>query len=117
MNLKDLFFELMKRIKVKDAYVSIDKDCLNENHSLTNWESGAFELDQLLLLLKLIKDNLNIVGMDIAGDYSLVIGKSNLKAAIARLDHPKEYSANHKPDELITSINEQTNIKILQSLA
>jgi len=116
MNLSDLFFELMKRIRVKDTYVSIDKDCLKENHSLTNWESGFFELGQLLFLLKLIKDNLNIVGMDIAGDYSFPAGKNRFKAAMARLDHPDEYSASRKPDDLVSSVNEQTNLKILQLL-
>ncbi len=115
-NLNDLFFELAKRIRDKDVYVSIDKDCLNQDYALTNWESGRLNLDELLSLLKLIKENLNIIGLDIVGDYSLPDAKSRFKAVISRLDHPKDYSAKAKNEDAVTSINEQTNIKIIKSL-
>ena len=69
-DLKRFFEELLPHIPTKKVYVSIDKDCLTPEAALTNWEQGALSLEGLLILLKTIKSNLDIVGLDIAGDHS-----------------------------------------------
>lgn len=115
-NLNDFFYELLKRIAQKKVYVSIDKDCLKNDYALTNWEEGKFSLDELLLLLKLIKENLDIVGLDISGDYSPVSVKGVIKKIASYLDHPKKIKAATLPEPIVTSINEETNLKILEAL-
>lgn len=115
-NVTELFFHLLEKLETKHVYVSIDKDCLKADHSLTNWEEGCFKLKELLQLLHLIKTHLNIVGLDIVGDYSPPIVKGWGKAALARIDRPKDYSAKGKPQHVIDATNEGTNMEILELL-
>ena len=115
-NLRDFFSQLTTRIAMPQVYISIDKDCLKSAYSLTNWEEGRFELEELLIMLNLIKEKYDIVGLDITGDYSQVELRGTIKAFCSRLDHPKDYTAKDKSEALINSINEQTNIRILQAL-
>lgn len=115
-NLRDFFIPIIKGLPAKKVYVSIDKDCLGSDYALTNWEEGKLALDELLLMLKLIRDNLDIIGLDITGDYSPVKVRGLLKNLISRWDHPKEIEAQkHSPEE-ITRLNESANLKILETL-
>jgi len=116
-NLKDFFLSLLKRIPTKEVYLSIDKDCLRKDYALTNWEEGHLSLDELLLILKLIKENLDIVGADIVGDYSKICIKSKFKSICSYFDHPKAQTANKFSEPVVTATNEATNLKILQLLA
>jgi hypothetical protein len=113
-NPAEFFQGLLNRIRTKDVYVSIDKDCLKADFSLTNWEEGKFSLDELLLLLKLIRENLNIVGLDITGDYSPIAVRGIFKKIASYLDHPRGVKANTLPESVVTAVNENTNLKILQ---
>ncbi|MEI6127091.1 MAG: arginase family protein [Pseudomonadota bacterium] len=115
-NLSDFMLTTIKRLETRQVYVSIDKDCLRAEHALTNWEEGCFSLNELLRMLKLIKENLDIVGIDIAGDYSLPKPAGRLKSLCSRLDHPAVFSAKDKPESLICTTNEQTNIKLAEAL-
>lgn len=115
-NLMDFFSPLFSRLPVKDVYVSIDKDCLESRSALTNWEEGRLTLAQLLLILELIKKNLNIVGVDITGDYSRISVSGRLKSIFSRLDHPKAVQADKLSEEAVTRVNEETNLKILKTL-
>ena len=113
-NLQEFFLSVLKRLPTKQVYVSIDKDCLRREHALTNWENGLFSLDELLMMLKMIKENLDIVGMDIAGDYSKVSVKGLYKYFCSMIDHPKGISAQKAPESLITATNESANLKIME---
>lgn len=104
--------QLLRRIPVKDVYVSIDKDCLSNSYALTNWESGLLSIDWLLNALLIIKEEKNIVGMDITGEYSPIIIKNPIKRFISSLDHPKQTAEMIAPSKIV-SINEATNLKIL----
>jgi len=114
--LGDFFLSLLERLPTKQVYVSIDKDCLKAEHSLTNWEEGLLGLEQLLLMLSLIKKHLDIVGLDIVGEYSPQDAKGRFKAWCAALDHPRNCSARSKPEDMINTINEKTNIRLLEFL-
>jgi arginase family enzyme len=103
-------------LETKQVYVSIDKDCLKSEYALTNWEEGFLELEELLTILKVIKEDTDIVGLDITGDYSEINIKSKIKSFCSRLDHPKNFSAKDKSPALIDSINAQTNIRMLELL-
>lgn len=112
-NLPDFFLSIIKRLPVNKVYVSIDKDCLKKEYSLTNWEEGNLMLDELLLMLRLIKENLEIIGADITGDYSRERGLNWLKSFCSKCDHPEHFSAAGVLEPLISATNEQANLKIL----
>ncbi len=107
---------LIKGLPTRKVYISIDKDCLKKDFALTNWEEGFLRLDQLLTMLKLMRENLEIIGLDVAGDYSIPVILNKIKAVISKLDHPKKFSAKNYPADLISSINEQTNLAILAEI-
>jgi len=107
---------LIKRLPTPKAYISIDKDCLKKDFALTNWEEGFLRLDQLLTMLKLMRENLDIIGLDVAGDYSVPVILNKVKAVISKLDHPKEFTAQNYPVDLISAVNERTNLAILTEL-
>jgi hypothetical protein len=115
-NLGQFFKGLIGRLPSKNVYVSIDKDCLNYDSALTNWEEGGFSLEQLLLMLKLIKENLRIIGLDITGDYSNIEVSGPLKRVLSYLDHPRNIKPLKMQEEFVTSVNERTNLKIIELL-
>ena len=112
----EFFPRILSRLPVKEVYVTIDKDCLRRPYALTNWEEGRFELEELLLMLKLIKDNCRIIGLDITGDYSAVRTEGFIRTAVAYIDHPRDFSAKGRDQPEIDRINETTNIRILELL-
>ncbi|MDD4980822.1 MAG: hypothetical protein PHC54_06130 [Candidatus Omnitrophica bacterium] len=115
-NLADFFLSVIQSLPTRQVYVSIDKDCLKREYALTNWEEGLLSLEELLLMLKVIRDHLEIIGVDITGEYSPVILASKFKAFFSRLDHPKDVAANHSSDSLIHATNQDTNLRILETL-
>ena len=115
-NLKDFITGVLNKLPSKNVYVSVDKDCLKREFAITNWEEGSLRLDELISMLKLIKENANIIGMDITGDYSKGCIKGVIKRFFSYLDHPKKVAADNLSEAAITAINEETNLKILQAL-
>jgi hypothetical protein len=115
-DLSEFTLKLIKRLSTQRVYISIDKDCLNSHFALTNWEQGALRLDQLLAMVKLMRNNLDIIGLDVVGDYSAPLISNRLKAMFSRLDHPKRLAVDNCPADLILKVNEATNLKILQEI-
>lgn len=108
--------ELVKRLPSNKVYISIDKDCLTKDYALTNWEEGFLSLEQLLTVLRILRQNLDIIGIDITGDYSASKKTKSIKAFVSNLDHPKKPSAFGLPQDVILSVNEQANLSILQEI-
>jgi hypothetical protein len=115
-NLLNFLLSVLKRLPTPKVYLSIDKDCLRNEHSLTNWEEGMLSLGELLWMLKLIMDHVDIIGMDIVGDYSEIAVRGPLKKFISYLDHPADLKANYLCDAFVNEINEKTNLSILELL-
>ena len=113
-NITEFLLHIIKRLPSKKVYVTVDKDCLRADYALTNWEEGAFSLDDLLVMLKILKDNLDIVGMDITGDYSAIQLAGIFKRFASYLDHTKRLKASELALSRIDEINERTNLKILE---
>jgi len=107
---------LINRLPTKKIYISIDKDCLKKDFTLTNWEAGFLRLDQLLMIIRLFRENLDIIGLDVTGDYSAPRISSKIKAIISGFDHPKDFTARNYSADLITLVNEQTNQAILKEI-
>jgi hypothetical protein len=116
---KDLMNQLLsilKRLPTPRVYLSIDKDCLRNEYALTNWEEGMLSLKELLGMLKLVMDHVDLIGLDIVGDYSQISVNGTLKKLISYLDHPKDLKTKYLSDALINEINERTNLNILKLL-
>ena len=116
VNLVEFFLHILRRLPAKRVYVSIDKDCLRNEYALTNWEEGRMSLEELLLVLKMIKDNLDIAGVDITGDYSREDIKGRFKRIAVYLDRPKNIRVKNTSESNIAAVNEATNLKILSLL-
>lgn len=112
-NLTEFFLHVIRRLPSKKVYVTIDKDCLETGDALTNWDQGGLSLDDLIGMLKMIKENLDIIGMDITGDYSPIRIDGVFKNAASWLDHPRKVKAGGLPTPSINALNERTNLRIL----
>ena len=116
-NLVEFFLHVMKRLPSKKVYLTIDKDCLKKEYAVTNWQEGMMPLDELLLMIKLIKDNAEIIGADITGDYSEASVDGPVKKIFSRMNHPADNTAMGLQGAFIDQINEETNLKILDTLS
>jgi len=114
--LESFMEDVLRRCGTRRVYVSIDKDCLRSDHALTNWEEGRLGLDELLALLRSIKDKMEIVGLDIAGEYSAPVMTGRFKSFCSRLDHPAAFTAASRPQASIDAVNERTNLELLNLL-
>jgi len=115
-NLINSLLSILKRLPTSKVYLSIDKDCLRNEYSLTNWEEGMLSLEELLWMLRLIMDHVEIIGMDIVGDYSEISVNGMLKKFVSYIDHPQGLKTNYFSDAFVNEINERTNISILELL-
>ncbi|MDD5130050.1 MAG: hypothetical protein PHS66_03240 [Candidatus Omnitrophica bacterium] len=115
-DLEKFTLELISRLPTPRVYISIDKDCLKKDFALTNWEEGLLRLEQLLIMLKLLRDNLDILGLDVVGDYSPVGDLKGMKGMISRIDHPQQFTGSHCAEELIRQVNARSNLAILNEL-
>ncbi|MDD5173653.1 MAG: hypothetical protein WC482_02980 [Candidatus Omnitrophota bacterium] len=112
-NIAEFFLHILRRLPTEKVYVTIDKDCLRSPYSLTNWPEGHLELEELLLMLKFIKENTRLIGVDITGDYSPVKTMGFIRTMITAINHPRDFSAKGIPQSLVDSVNEASNIRIL----
>ena len=49
-------------------YISVDKDVLNTDSAVTNWDQGSLSLASLESLLSIILRNENVIGIDVCGE-------------------------------------------------
>jgi len=116
-DLLSFFSSVISRFSSRRVYVSIDKDCLKAAYALTNWEEGHFDLSEVLALLSLITRECDVVGCDITGDYSPLKVRGVVRSLYAWLDHPRRFSARMKTGNIISTVNEATNIELVTLLA
>ena len=50
------------------VYISVDKDVLNPQAAITNWDQGSFTLNELEHLLSIILKHEQTIGIDICGE-------------------------------------------------
>ncbi len=61
-------------------YISVDKDILNTETVITNWDQGNVTFETLESLLRVIMENQKIIGMDICGECTHILeGEKNPK--------------------------------------
>ena len=108
--------KIIKNIYTDDVYISLDKSCLKKEENLSNWEEGRMSLDLVLAIIKMIGKEKNIVGMDVAGEYSLPTYDHVFKNVFASIARPRDYTARDKKMPQIDEVNESTNIRIATAL-
>lgn len=116
-NTLEFFMHVVRRLPTRKVYVTVDKDCLESDYALTNWGEGGLSLDDLLTMLKEIRDNREIIGIDINGDYSPVRATGIVKKAALYLNQPRNVKALAYSEAFVTNVNEQTNLRLLELLA
>ena len=52
------------------VYISVDKDVLDRNSAVTNWNQGSLPLPELEEVLSAILKKENVIGIDICGECS-----------------------------------------------
>ncbi|MGE5309114.1 MAG: arginase family protein [Deltaproteobacteria bacterium] len=107
---------VLRRMRSRKVYLSIDKDCLTGSEALTNREPGLFPLAEVVRALQAIGESLDIIGCDITGDYSLPRLNGTLKRTVSRFDHPREPSSFGRTARDIDETNERANITLLEAL-
>mgnify|MGYP003814987951 CR=1 FL=1 len=55
------------------VYISVDKDVLNRESAITNWDQGSLSLSELEKLLVIILKNEHVIGIDICGECSTTL--------------------------------------------
>jgi arginase family enzyme len=89
---------ILSAIPTRNVYVSIDKDVLDEDDAITNWDQGDMRLEELLDLLSFIARHKDICGLDLCGEYPLSV-TPNLSRCMQ-----------------VARINEKTNRRIFAAL-
>jgi arginase family enzyme len=83
-------FELFAvNLRGRDAYVTIDLDCLRAEDAVTNWENGRFTVADLEWALGKLREHAQIIGGDICGAYSEPKYARWKQKFASNWDHPK----------------------------
>ena len=61
----------------EQLYISIDKDALSQNYSVSDWDQGNMQLDELLSVLVKVVVGRKLIGVDICADTSNPTDKSD----------------------------------------
>jgi len=72
-----------------DLYITIDLDCLRAEEAVTNWESGRFDIVDLVWALKKLRERSRLMGGDICGGYSEPTYARWKQKFASEMDHPK----------------------------
>jgi hypothetical protein len=107
--------QILDTIVTQNVYISIDKDCLQQQDAVTNWEQGTLPLDTVISCIQAIAQNHNIAGADTVGDYSPPVFSSPLKWLGSLFDRPAN-ALRMTLQAKANQVNAQANIKLAQAL-
>lgn len=82
LNCKKTWIEFASLNLDGPVYISVDKDVLNTESAVTNWDQGSLSLAQLEKLLSIILNNQDVIGVDICGECSFTLDKFELQKYI-----------------------------------
>ena len=83
------FTQFVQSLGGSRVYITIDLDCLDAEHAVTNWESGRFTIDDVTWALSQLRTHAKVVGGDICGAFSPAKYARFKQRFIAESDHPK----------------------------
>src|SRR5205823_1427258 len=86
---ESLMAGIVGALPTRDVYLSIDKDCLNADGAVSNWEAGGLTLEQVLSGIAALRSAKAVVGADITGEYSPVEISNPMFRRLAASERPK----------------------------
>ncbi|RYX81756.1 hypothetical protein EON83_22585 [bacterium] len=86
--LKNLMQGIIARLPSRRVYISVDKDCFMPSYATSNWDAGELRLDEVCLGIRMLREQCELMGADVTGEWSKPRFKNPLFAAISRSDHP-----------------------------
>jgi hypothetical protein len=112
--LEELLWPYLDELDRLPLYVSLDKDVMWMPESLANWDSGHLDLNEVQEILQffLKAAGNDLIGMDIAGDWSRVQMQGIFRRMLHRVQHPRQ-SIDADQARLC---NERTNMMLLRFL-
>jgi len=72
-----------------DLYITIDLDCVRTGETVSNWESGRFDIVDLVWALKKLRERSRVIAGDICGGYSEPKYARWKQKFASEMDHPK----------------------------
>ena len=84
------FSAFARGLSGKNAYVTVDLDCLEEEEAATNWEQGMFTAEDVRWALGELSAHGRIVGGDMCGAFSEQRYARWMQQLSAKFDHPKK---------------------------
>lgn len=102
---------VIARLPSRRVYISVDKDCLMPSYATSNWDGGELSLAEVCRGIHLLREQCELVGADVTGEWSLPQFDNPLVAAISRADHP----ARPAPSLKELGLNEDTNMALWQA--
>jgi len=82
-------FDAFARGLTTPIYVTIDMDCLDGGHAVTNWENGLFTADDVAWALGRLREYSKVIGGDVCGAYSTLRFDRWTQKLAGWWDHPK----------------------------
>ncbi|HYT93271.1 MAG TPA: hypothetical protein VEL76_31420 [Gemmataceae bacterium] len=112
--LEDLLAPCRLDLRRYPLYVSLDKDVLQADQAVVNWDSGRLTLEEVGKVLEVFLAAAagDLIGMDIVGDWSPV----GVKGLLRRFLHLSEHPALDVSPAAAARCNEWTNLALLQLL-
>jgi hypothetical protein len=113
-HIEEILWPHLEQLQRWPLFVSLDKDVLWMPESVTNWDSGCLELNEIQDLLDffLKAAGNELVGMDVVGDWSAVRTQGLLRSF---LNWSERSSSSHDANQA-RLCNEQTNLTLLRFL-
>ena len=102
--------DIIKEIRTDDVYISIDKDVLRSDDSLTEWGSGMMTLSELIRCVEMISAEKSVIGMDVCGDIST----DTPHGLMRKLRHYANGRLGKGGSDAV-GINERTNLELIGS--
>jgi arginase family enzyme len=91
------------------VYVTVDMDCLDSAHAVTNWENGLFTADDIAWAVGRLRECSKVVGGDVCGAYSRPRFEQWTQKLAGWWDHPKLAA-------VVLAVAREINLKSLERI-
>ncbi len=66
-------------LKEEDVYISLDKDVIRREETITNWDQGILSKKKILTFMESCLQRKNVIGIDVCGEYAEDMGGSMIE--------------------------------------
>ena len=103
--------EIAASLAGTNVYISIDKDVLDPDYALTDWDQGKLSLAELAAVIQKIAASCNLVGADICGEMA----PNPLKGPLKQIDSMRLWQSQRHDWQTANAINQETNMRLLDT--